>query len=195
MAFSNLEKAMAILIGGDILRPGTSRTAAKAAVGTLIRATQLSAPVAARGIAAGVPAIGSAAAAAPITTGTLLGLGALATPPGQALLEASRASGRATRDAIDAEIEAIIRAGQSPIVQKGLVRRGKTKLSKYNKAVKASMAAVKSSKFSGKKGTIKNPKVAFGTVNKVVSALKKGKKVSAKGIRGTIARAARRVLK
>ena len=49
MAYSNLEKAMAILIGLDIVRPGTSRTAAKAAVGTLIRAAQLGAPVAARG--------------------------------------------------------------------------------------------------------------------------------------------------
>jgi hypothetical protein len=37
--------------------------------------------------------------------------------------------------------------------------------------------------------------MVFGTVNKVVSAVNKGKKVSAKGISGTIARAARRILK
>jgi hypothetical protein len=57
------------------------------------------------------------------------------------------------------------------------------------------MKAVKASKFGGKKGVISNAKGTFGTVNKVVSAVNKGKKVSTKGIRGTIARAARRVLK
>ena len=75
---------MAILIGGDILRPGTSRTAAKAAIGTLIRATQISAPVAARG------ALGAAQVAAdnPVLAGVPLGvglaLGALERRPGQA---------------------------------------------------------------------------------------------------------------
>ena len=57
------------------------------------------------------------------------------------------------------------------------------------------MKAVKASKFDGKRGTIKNPKKTFATVNKVVSAVNKGNKVAAKGIRGTIARAARRILK
>ena len=57
------------------------------------------------------------------------------------------------------------------------------------------MAAVKASKFVGKKGTISNAKSAFKTVNLVASAVNKGKKVSAKGIRGTVARAVRRILK
>ena len=57
------------------------------------------------------------------------------------------------------------------------------------------MKAVKASKFNGKKGTISNPKKTFSTVSKVVSAVNKGKKVSAKGVTGTIARAARRIFK
>ena len=87
------------------------------------------------------------------------------------------------------------RAIQSPQFESGVKSIARRKVSKYSKAVKASMAAVKASKFGGKKGTISNAKTVFGTVNKVVSAVNKNKKVSTKGIRGTIARAARRVLK
>tara|TARA_R110002012_G_scaffold246803_1_gene422453 strand:- start:12 stop:599 length:588 start_codon:yes stop_codon:yes gene_type:complete len=195
MAFSNLEKAMATFIGLDIVRPGTSRTAAKMALGALIRATQIAAPVAARGIATAVPAIGTAAAAAPVATGAALGLGALATPPGQMLLESARERGRADRDAFDAMLatgEAFVR---SPTGQGQIRTKVRKTVSKYNKAVKAGMKAVKASKFGGKKGTIRSAKTTFGTVNKVVSAVNKGKKVSTKGIRGTIARAARKVLK
>lgn len=185
MAYSNLEKAMATLIGLDIVRPGTSRTAAKAAVGTLIRAAQLGAPIAARGIAAGVPAIGSAAAAAPVTTGTLLGLGALATPPGQALLEASAESGRQARRDLELALEFVDTSVRSPSMR----ARAKKKVSSYNRAVKVGMSALKGSKFMGKKGTLSNAKKAFATVNKTVSALKKGKKVRRTGATGTIARA------
>ena len=56
------------------------------------------------------------------------------------------------------------------------------------------MAAVKKSKFGGKPGKITNAKTAFSTVNKVASAVNKGKKVTTKGIRGTIARAVRKIL-
>jgi len=72
--------------------------------------------------------------------------------------------------------------------------KAKRKPSKYNKAVKAGMAAVKNSKFGGKKGKISNAKSTFATVNKVASAVNKGKKVAAKGIRGVAARAMRRIL-
>lgn len=73
--------------------------------------------------------------------------------------------------------------------------RARKKVSKYSKAVKAGMEAVKKSRFSGKPGKINNAKKTFATVSKTVSAVNKGKKVASKGIRGTIARAARRVLK
>ena len=56
------------------------------------------------------------------------------------------------------------------------------------------MSAVKASKFSGKKGTISNAKTAFRTVNRVASAVNRGKKVSAKGVTGAIARAVRKIL-
>jgi hypothetical protein len=66
--------------------------------------------------------------------------------------------------------------------------------SKFNKSVSAGMKAVRSSKFYGKKGTINNAKRAFSAVTKVASKVNKGKKVSTKGVSGTIARAVRRIL-
>ena len=69
------------------------------------------------------------------------------------------------------------------------------KVTKYNRAVKAGMAATKASKYFGKPGTINNPKKAFVTVNRTASKVNKGKKVSTKGAIGKIARAVRRILK
>ena len=71
----------------------------------------------------------------------------------------------------------------------------KPKPTKYNRAVKAGMAAAKASQYFGKKGTISDSKKAFITVNRVASKVNKGKKVSAKGVSGKIARAVRRILK
>lgn len=68
------------------------------------------------------------------------------------------------------------------------------KSSKFNKAVKAGMAAVKGSTSYGKKGTINNARKAFSAVTKVASKVRQGKKVAAKGIQGKIARAVRRIL-
>jgi len=58
--------------------------------------------------------------------------------------------------------------------------------SKFNKAIKAGMAKVKSSKSYGKKGTISNAKRAFAAVSKTVSGLGK-RKTPSKGIRRAIA--------
>ncbi len=66
--------------------------------------------------------------------------------------------------------------------------------SQFNQAVSAGMKAVRASKFYGKKGTINNAKRAFSSVTKVASKVNKGKKVSTKGVTGTIARAVRRIL-
>ena len=138
--------------------------------------------------AAGVA--GSLAAANPVSTGLGLGLGFTQTPQGQALLEMAAERGaadrRALEQAIDERIFQATRIVESPTVRGAAKTAVRRKVSKYSKAVKASMKAVKSSKFGGKK--------VFGTVNKVVSAVNRGKKVSAKGITGTIARAARKVL-
>jgi len=61
--------------------------------------------------------------------------------------------------------------------------------SKFNKAVKAGMKAVKDSKYYGKKGTFNNSRKAFAAVTKIASKLTKGQKVSRTGSSGVIARA------
>lgn len=70
----------------------------------------------------------------------------------------------------------------------------KRKRSSYNRAVSSAMKAVKKSKFLGKPGKLSSPKKAFATVNRTVSRVKKGAKVSAKGVSGVIRRAVRRIL-
>jgi hypothetical protein len=180
MAFSNLEKAMAAVIGLDIARPGFSRAAAKQAVRAIGTAT-LGAGRAAAPLAPTVSQIG----AAPVGLGVATGLGILASPEGQAALAAAEEKGRADR----VRFEQFITDVTEP--RKRAVKR---KTSKYSKAVKAGMAAVKASTFNGKKGVINNAKKTFATVNKVTSAVNKGKKVANKGVRGVIAKAVRKIL-
>ena len=145
--------------------------------------------------------LGSSAigAAAPIVTnpyvaGTALGLGALATPPGQTLLEAAEERGRMDRirfeqGLTDFGVEArsalsAIADLNAPIVG---VRRSPAK-SIYNKAVSTGMKALKKSSSYGKKGVLSTPKKAFGFVAKTVSKLRRGKKVPSKGASGVVKR-------
>jgi hypothetical protein len=145
--------------------------------------------------------LGSSAigAAAPIVTnpyvaGTALGLGALATPPGQALLEAAEERGRMDRirfeqGLTDFGVEArsalsAIADLNAPIVG---IRRSPAK-SIYNKAVSTGMKALKKSSSYGKKGVLSTPKKAFGFVAKTVSKLRRGKKVPSKGASGVVKR-------
>ena len=184
MAISRTEAAMYAYITGRVLPKGTTRTAFKALVGTVIRGAQLAAPrlAAAYGPAlAGTPA---ALAAAPAVTGAALGLGALATPPGQALLEAAEASGRQTRDQYDLALEML----DEPV--KTAKRRAKQTV--HNKMVKVGMAALKASKYNGKKGKVRSPKDAFGLVNKVASAVNKRQRIAKSGPRAIVARAIRK---
>ena len=92
MAFSNLEKAMALVIGIDIATPGFSRAAAKAAIGAIARATPPLATSAAT-------TASRLASVNPALTGTAIGeyLGALQTDPGQDLLAAAAERGRMDR--------------------------------------------------------------------------------------------------
>ena len=84
---------------------------------------------------------------------------------------------------------------QSAVAGQQLGKKARKKtVSKFNRAVKSGMAAVRKSKSYGKKGTINNAKRAFSAVTKVASKVNRGKKVSAKGVTGTIARAVRRIL-
>jgi hypothetical protein len=199
MALTTTEKLALLALGideamlkGQGVAARTIKAIGKAAVKVSPYVARSTVPAVGRGISA-------IAQRNPVGFGAGLGLAALETPPGEALLEMAAERGaadrRALEQAIDERIFRATRVAESPMVQSAVKSTVKRKASKYSKAVKASMKAVKASKFGGKKGTISNPKKTFATVNKVVSSVNKGKKVAAKGIRGTIARAARRILK
>jgi hypothetical protein len=178
MAFSNLEKAMALVIGIDIAAPGFSRTAAKAAVGALGRTAAYVAPRA----AAAIPA---AAAYNPALTGAAVGLGALQTQPGQQLLDLAEERGRMDRIRFEQALTDLTVATKKKSV--------KTK-SKFNKAIAAGMKTVKASTSYGKKGVIAAPQKAFAAVTKTASSVLKGKKTPKKGIKAQIASAIRKIL-
>jgi hypothetical protein len=161
MAFSKLEKAMALVIGLDIAAPGFSRAAAKTAVRAI-------APLATRA----APAV---AGFSPVTTGAALGLGALATPPGQDLLEAAAERGRLDRIRFEQAMTDLTRV----TIPKAKAR---TK-SKFNKMVSVGMKQAKASTSYGKKGTISNAKKAFSAVTKAASAVTSGKKLPKSGIK------------
>ena len=108
-------------------------------------------------------------------------------------------TGRAMMPGLQEEWETFRREGPTPIT--GVLLPGATvsriskrKPSKFNKAVSAGMKAVKKSKFLGKPGKFTNSKKAFGTVTRTVSRLRKGSKVSSKGVLGTIKRAVKRYI-
>ena len=196
----DLEVAIAAYGLGRILPAGSTRAAVRATIPKLVRAGRVVAPVAGRTVAA-------LAAANPVSTGLGLGASFLASGPGQTLLESAAERGAADRiraqQAVDMWVyENVTRPAEfaaqtvtSPEFASGAKSVARKKVSKYNKAVKAGIAAVKRSKYGGKPGTLSSTTGTFGRVNKVVSALNKKKKVSSKGIIGTIARAARGVLK
>ena len=202
MALTLTEKAALIALGIDEALLKGQGVAART-IKAIGRAAVKVSPYVARSAAATAPIVGRTAPALaarnPVSTGIGLGLGITQTPEGQALLDAAAERGAADRRALEQAIDERIfrgpRAVESPEFKSGVRSIAKRKVSKYQKAVKASMKAVKSSKFDGKVGTIRNPKKTFATVNKVVSAVNKGKKVTTKGVRGTIARAARRIFK
>ena len=158
------------------------------------------------GAARAVPAAGRLAMRSPVGVGLGIGAGILATEPGQELLAAAEERGRQDRIRYEMALQelmttperierTLMSAPVSPAQALGIPTRGKRKLSDYNKAVKAGMAAVRKSKFNGKPGKLTNAKRTFAQVAKTASRIKKGKKVSAKGVIGTIARAVRPKLK
>lgn len=191
MAFSALEKALAVAVGIDLAVPGTNR---KVALAIAKQIPRVSPPVARGALGVGRAALGAGATLARRNPVVATGLGALALQRAGAF--------DPVEEAIQMEVErrtqdimAPIELARQPMVQRAAVRVTKRKVSKYGKAIKAGMAAVKKSKFSGKPGKITNAKTAFSTVSKVTSLINKGKKVSPKGIRGTIARSVRSILK
>ena len=160
MAFSNLEKAMALIIGLDIAAPGFTRSAAKVAVRAI-------GPLATR-------AAPAALAYSPVATGAALGLGALQTQPGQQLLDLAEERGRMDR----------IRFEQALTDLTVKVKKSKTRTkSKFNKMVSAGMKSVKASTSYGKKGIVNAPKKAFKAVVSAASAVNRGKKMPKSGIK------------
>ena len=169
MAFSDLEKALLAYVG---VTSSTTRKLATAAVKSIARATVSAAPAVARG---GL----SLAAYNPVLTGGALGLGALQTGQGQELLMMAEERGRMDR----------IRAEQLLTdLTEGAKKKARKPKSSYNKAVGASMKAIRESKFMGKKGYIANPKATFKKVAQTVSKINRGKKVPASGASGVIKR-------
>ena len=182
MAFSNLEKAMALVIGIDIATPGFSRAAAKAAIGAIARATPPLATSAAT-------TASRLASVNPALTGTAIGLGALQTDPGQDLLAAAAERGRMDRIRFEQFLT------DSKIKTQTKVTASKRKASKFSKAVGVGMKLAKASTSYGAKGILSNPKKAFSAVTKTASAINKGRKVAKSGIKRKLGLAMRKILK
>jgi hypothetical protein len=170
MAFSKLELAMGALLGLELATPGMTRAAAKASLGVVARLA---------------PVAGRAALASPMATGVGLGLGALQTAPGDALLAASEERGRRDRLRLERFVQDTLAI--API-------KAKKKVSSFNRAVSKGMKTVKASTSFGKKGVISNAKKAFSLVTKTVSSKKQGKKAPKRGIKRKIWGAIGRVL-
>ena len=191
MAFSALEKALAVAVGIDLAVPGTNR---KVALAIAKQIPRVSPPVARGALGVGRAALGAGATLARRNPVAATGLGALALQQAGAFDPVEDAISRMIDERV-AAIQAPIELARQPMVQQAAGRVAKRKVSKYSKAIKSGIAAVKKSKFGGKPGKITNAKSVFSTVSKVTSAINKGKKVGAKGIRGTVAKAVRGILK
>jgi len=185
MALSAKEAAALAIIGiNEVMLKGQGVTAR--GIKVLGKAAVKLTPWIARGAVATAPGVartvGTLAAANPVSTGLGLGASFLASQPGQQLLGSAEERGAMDRiraqQALDEYIysrftrpaEMVQDTLTSPTFQKQVKR----KVSKYNRAVKLGMAAVKKSKFDGKPGTLSNPKKTFSTVAKTASKVLKG---------------------
>ena len=198
------KKALATIIGIEtIVGKGPTGKAGRKALDTSMRAFVRTGRIVAPVLPPLARAVGRTAVANPLLTAGILGTaayqGGYLDPAIQRAQEESfRAQENLRRLAMESEVQqAYERAGRPTFgeaAEQLVSKPVRRKVSKYSKAVKAGMAAVKSSKFGGKKGTISNAKSAFKTVNLVASAVNRGKKVAKTGIRGVVARAVRRIL-
>jgi len=162
---------MALLIGIDITTPGTSRALARQLVTRIAPLT--------------VPAAAAASPFVPAAIGAGLGYAALQTDPGQQLLEAAAERGRQDRIRLERKIQDTL--ALAPI-------KRKRRMTKFNRSVKEGMKIIKDSTSYGKKGVINAPKKAFGAVNKVISNVNKGKKITAKGVLRKVALRAKKII-
>ena len=148
---------------------------------------------------AAIPALplipGAVQAATPYAVGVGLGAAALGTPGGQELLAAAEEHGRQSRVLYERYKQEILTTPErleaaftsapvSPATVVPAIRKRAT--TKFNRAVKAGMAAVKKSTSNGKRGKIVKPRAALAMVSKVISMKKKKKKAPKSGIRRKI---------
>jgi hypothetical protein len=164
---------------GRALPPGSTRAAARIATAAMVKAGRVVVPAAGRASARVAPAVGRGA----VALARRHPVGATAA----ALLAAERAG------LLDPILDPVEEFVEEEVVVP-IKKSGRRTRSKFNKAVSAGMRAVRSSTSYGKKGKINNAKRAFSAVTKVASKINRGKKVSAKGVTGTIARAVRKIL-
>ena len=164
---------------GRVLPSGSTRAAAKVAVRGMVKAGRVVVPAAGRASARVAPAVGRGAMALARRNPYVA--------TGAALLAAERAG------LLDPVLDPVEEFVEEEIVVP-IQKSGRRSKSKFNKAVSAGMKAVRASASYGKRGNINNAKRAFSAVTKVASKVNRGKKVSAKGVTGTIARAVRKYL-
>jgi len=198
MALTIAEKALAAVLGIETARPGTTGKATRAAIragGRAILAGTLTvAPPVTRAVA-------RTAYANPVLAGSGLALGAYqAGALDPAIARAQEESFRA-QEMLRQRIEEAQTGGFNPIygsvgefARQEVPKRTKRKLTNFNRAVKAGMSAVKSSKYGGPKGKINSPKVTLARISKVFKAKKAGRKVSTKGETGLISRNIKRYI-
>ena len=163
---------------GRTLPAGSTRAAARATVRAIVRSGRIVVPAAARAAAPAGRVALNVARANPYASAALLGYGAYEAGLLDPLIEPAQEAVRDTAEDIIIPLK----------------KTRKRSVSGFNKAISAGMKAVRGSKFMGKAGSLSNPKKAFATVSKTVSAMKKGRKAPKSGIRKAIYRAAKRFL-
>ena len=146
---------------------------------------------------AAVPAargVGMLARRYPLTAAGLAGYGAYQAGAFDPIEEAVQME-------VDRRLEEAQTGGANPIygsigefAKQEVPKRAKRKLTNFNKAVKSGMKAVKDSRYSGPKGTVRNPKATMARISKVWKAKTAKKKVSTKGETGLISRNIKRYI-
>ena len=191
----DLEVAIAAYGLGRVLPAGSTRAAARAAVGTIVKAGRVVVPPVAR-------ATTRTALANPLLAAGILGTSAYQAGLLDPAIARAQEEARAAQMFAAEQVMEAQRIGTNPIygtledfARAEVPKRAKRKVSKHSKAVKAGIAAVKKSKLGGTPGTITNAKSTFATVSKIASAVNKGKKVAKTGIKGVASRAIKGILR
>jgi len=179
MALSSLEKALALALGLEIYKPGTtialSQKAVQAAFVLAVKSGQIGGraalPVAARALPAVARTIANPYVGVPLAA-------AAGTYGLQQYLEES-----GQQEAQNVRVAELMR-----FLEEDVPKAGRKRKSVYNKAMAKAMKAVKASAKGGPKGKFTNAKKTFGQVSKAVSKASKGGKLSPKGVTGVIKR-------